>query len=233
MTLREKLAIRRKALDEEIARRRAPQAAPQQQPNQQPPTIGLLPASRVPSQSDQDAQLPTHQPPAADVDSTMSAATSQPPVQTEEPTRLARPTPPPGSQAFRPPRVGVGEYAIGLPLSTKTLQAGGLSQKSIYLNAIAGKHADVEAYLTNPEGASAELTESAFEFLRSVGQIATHPNTIYPIAISSSPDEKEAEFHTVMSAKFQFLRDLFSLITDEMVKIAIVAEAPALIVCYF
>jgi hypothetical protein len=133
---------------------------------------------------------------------------------------------------FEPPSFGPAEYAIALPLSTKTVQGGGLSQKSVYINEIVQKHAAIEAYLANHEKADDELTQSVFDLIRSIAQISTHPNLVYPVPTSNVSNVKEAEFQVMMSAKFRFLKDLFAFVKEESVKIAVVAEAPMLIVCY-
>ena len=128
--------------------------------------------------------------------------------------------------------LGPAEYAIALPLSTETVLEGGLNQKSIYVNEIVKSHSEFERYLADVENADLEMKEGVFELIRAASQIATHPNLVYPVPISSSgaPSEREALFLTAMSSKFRFLKELFGLIRQEDVKVAIVAEAPGLIV---
>ena len=130
---------------------------------------------------------------------------------------------------FGPPVVGEEEYAIGLPLSTSTVPSDGLNQKAIYLHEIYQKQADIDEYLSKKDKADSRVKRSAFDLVRTLGQIATHPNLAYPVN-SALSDEKEAEFQVVLSAKFRFLHELFEVIKEENIKIAIVAEAD-LIVC--
>ena len=127
--------------------------------------------------------------------------------------------------------LGPAEYAIALPLSTETVQEGVLNQKAVYVNEIVKGHSDIERYLVDVENADLDMREGVFNLIRTVSQIATHPNLVYPVPISSSaPSKRETLLLAAMSSKFLFLKELFRLIGEANVKVAIVAEAPDLIV---
>ncbi|KAF8540320.1 hypothetical protein BDD12DRAFT_880582 [Trichophaea hybrida] len=240
-TLREKMEANRRKMEEELALRRTISSRQSSIARSSPiPTREFLspfppsPTVSVDTKAESGAQSPVPWIPrhTQEFSATASTESSTPAAQPETHARGNVPESPLQSTQmqsqllFGPPSFGPAEYAIALPLSTETVQADGLSQKSVYLNEIVKKHVAIEAYLANYENADEEV---AFNLIRTIGQISTHPNLAYPVPTSNTADEKEAEFQIVMSAKFRFLRDLFVLVKEENVKIAVVAEAPQLI----
>ncbi|KAA8900738.1 class II histone deacetylase complex subunits 2 and 3-domain-containing protein [Sphaerosporella brunnea] len=132
------------------------------------------------------------------------------------------------SSAFGPPILGAMEYAICLPLGHESINDG-ISQEEVYRQEILKKHADIDVFLSLGEKAAQDVQRSAFDLLRSAALIATHPHLVYSVAALGVSDEKQAEYHVLMSSKFRFLRDLFAVIKEENIKIAIVAENGKLI----
>ncbi|KAF8252991.1 hypothetical protein K440DRAFT_273263 [Wilcoxina mikolae CBS 423.85] len=240
-TLREKMEANRRKMEEELALRRTSSSRQSSIARSSPiPTREFLspfPPSPtvfvdIKAESEAQSSVPRIPRQTQEFSATASTESSTPAAQPEKntlgsvPESSLKSTQMQSQLLFGPPSFGPAEYAIALPLSTETVQADGLSQKSVYLNEIVKKHAAIEAYLANYENADEEV---AFNLIRTIGQISTHPNLAYPVPTSNAADEKEAEFQIVMSAKFRFLRDLFALVKEENVKIAVVAEAPQLI----
>ena len=241
-TLREKMEAHRRKMEEDLAQHRNSSSRQSSITRSSPiPTRefrSTIPPSPV-VKLEPEVQIPAHWIPRQAQDfsttaSTESSTQSKKHTLGSGPESSLRPTQMQSLSLslFGPPSFGPAEYAIALPLSTKTVQGGGLSQKSVYINEIVKKHAAIEAYLANHEKADDELTQSVFDLIRSIAQISTHPNLVYPVPTSNVSNVKEAEFQVMMSAKFRFLKDLFAFVKEESVKIAVVAEAPMLIVCY-
>jgi len=238
-TLREKMEAHRRKMEEDLAQHRNSSSRQSSITRSSPiPTRSTIPPSPV-VKPEPEVQIPAHWIPRQAQDfsataSTESSTQSKKRTLGSGPESSLRPTQMQSLSLslFGPPSFGPAEYAIALPLSTKTVQGGGLSQKSVYINEIVKKHAAIEAYLANHEKADDELTQSVFDLIRSIAQISTHPNLVYPVPTSNVSNVKEAEFQVMMSAKFRFLKDLFAFVKEESVKIAVVAEAPMLIVCY-
>lgn len=184
------------------------------------------------SQQEPDAQLPAHSipPPVQSFTATEGSTTAPNPTKSTQDSSLGHIPNSMVQSQFGPAVFEEEEYAIALPLSTATVPSDGLNQKSVYMHEIYEKQADIEEYLAKRDKPESRGNKIAFNLVRTIGQIATHPNLVYPVEPWPS-DEQEAQYQAVMSAKFHFLHELFDLIKDENVKIAVVAEAPQLIVC--
>jgi hypothetical protein len=217
-SLRAKLEARKRGMEQELVGSRSSSVAPGT-PRQE--SVSHLPP--VPQWTSQDAQVTV--PPQTQDSATREGSTPAPQAIQER-----KSSSPSLSSAFGSPSLGAVEYAVLVPLSTET-NNGSISQLEVYRQQILKKHADVDNYLADYENASQEIKESAFQVVRSASLIATHPHLVYPVAALSDSDEREAEYHAMMSAKFRFLKDLFAVIKEENLKIAIVAEAPKGIVC--
>lgn len=132
---------------------------------------------------------------------------------------------------FGPPQLGPAEWVIGLPLRTKSVTPNGIDQKKAYLDSIVGKHAEIERFLSNPEGADSWLVKTMQDVVEASGRIATHPDLPFDkVGISVGVPGKEAEYHAAMSSKFVFLRAFLGAVKGLFLKIVIVAEEGKLIV---
>lgn len=132
---------------------------------------------------------------------------------------------------FGPPQLGPAEWVIGLPLRTKSVTPNGIDQKKAYLDSIVGKHAEIQRFLSNPDGADAWLVKIMQSVVETSGRIATHPDLPFDrVGISVSAPGKEAEYHAAMSSKFVFLKAFLMAVKGLFLKIVIVAEEGKLIV---
>lgn len=132
---------------------------------------------------------------------------------------------------FGPPQLGPAEWVIGLPLRTKSVTPNGIDQKKAYLDSIVGKHAEIQRFLSNPDGADVWLVKTMQGVVETSGRIATHPDLPFDrVGISVSAPGKEAEYHAAMSSKFVFLKAFLMAVKGLFLKIVIVAEEGKLIV---
>jgi hypothetical protein len=222
-SLREKMEARKQEMEQRLAASRSSSVA-SGTPGKEP-AFQLPP---VPQWTSQDAQVAVS-PQTQEFDATVKTEGSTLAPQAKQGSQSSSPS---SSSQFGSPNLETMEFVVVLPLSTETINDGSISQKEVYRQEILKKHAVVDDYLANCQNASEEVQESAFQLVRSAALIATHPHLVYPIAALSESDEREAEYHALMSAKFRFLKDLFAVIKEENLKIAIVAESPKVIVCY-
>ncbi|KAI5838051.1 class II histone deacetylase complex subunits 2 and 3-domain-containing protein [Morchella snyderi] len=131
---------------------------------------------------------------------------------------------------FRAPYLGPAEYAIGLPLRTKTVTPKAIDQKTAYLTLIIEKHEEIRKYLSNPYGADADLVKTMEKIVENTGKVATHPDLLMKkIEVSDAVAGKEADYHAAMSSKFVFLRAFLVAVKQQHLKIVIVAERGPLI----
>lgn len=228
-SLREMLAAKRRDRDEDMARRRT---SASREPSAGAPAIPKEPTPiSQPSYSEPNAQIPLHPLPIHTQvpGTTMNTQTSTPAARVEVVKQDVGMEPRSKTFLFHVPLLGPAEYAIPLPLGTEGVTPGGISQKALYLREIVNRHADIESYL---ELRREDAKRVAYDLAYRCAKIATLPNMDYPIATLDGEDTKKGvNYLTVMSAKFRFLRDLFTTILDENIKVGIVAEAPGLIVC--
>ncbi|RPB12448.1 hypothetical protein P167DRAFT_605614 [Morchella conica CCBAS932] len=150
----------------------------------------------------------------------------QPQLEPEPQPQPQQPAPQTKMQSpFRTPYLGPAEYAIGLPLRTKTVTPKAIDQKTAYLISITEKHGEIKRYLSNPHGADAALVDAMQEILANTGKIATHPDLLMKkIEVSDAAAGKEADYHAAMSSKFVFLRAFLVAVRQQHLKIVIVAE---------
>lgn len=139
---------------------------------------------------------------------------------------------------FQEPHLVQGEYAVGLPLSTKKPREGRhMHQRDIHLTKISEASKDINEFLTNPDSADIEPLRSRIRsHVRSISLVVSHPELAHPeLALHPSlkdvPDENLAEYHMIMSSKMQFLKELIYHVKDESVRIGIVADPAVIVRC--
>lgn len=170
--------------------------------------------------------------PQPQLESQLEGPQPQPQLEPEPQPQPQQPAPPTKMQSpFRAPYLGPAEWAIGLPLRTKTVTPKAIDQKNAYLTSIIEKHEEIKRYLSNPHGADAALVDAMQEVLANTGKIATHPDLLMrKIEVSDAAAGKEADYHAAMSSKFVFLRAFLGAVRQQHLKIVIVAERGKIIV---